>query len=188
MTGTAFAVNAVALPGNVDVSGTTYYFAFVNVSGLNEGGLTSFDHLVPPPAGTVGTTPVKVLVVYLPKGGGNGGTSGAVIDAFDETLGRLVDDNFVTVTVNGSTNSALTNSGNVDGWVETANNAVVITAYASFYLVMEGLGTTQTGFDKWTNLQDPNSSPVGLNLSVGQGQTVYAFAFYQDITKPHKVL
>ena len=182
---TQFGVPGAFLLPTVTVAETTYYFAFVNVSGLQEGGLTSFDHNVPPPNGTVGTNPVKVLVVYLPHGDGPPGEPGAVIDAFDETLGRLVDDNFVTVTVNGSSNAALTNSGNLYGWVETTNSSVTITAYSGFALVLEGMPGTHTGFDKWTNLED-GTSPAGLNLTVNQGQTVYAFAFYQDITKSNK--
>jgi hypothetical protein len=153
----------------------------VNVSGLTEGGFTSFNPNVPPPLGTVGNDPVKVLVVYLPEGGTNGNGSGAVIDAFDETLGRLIDDDFVTVSVNGSNNAALTNSGNVDGWADTSQSGATIMAYSDVSLVYEGMPAIHAGFNKWVNLED-GSSPIGLNLNINQGQTIYAFAFYQNIS------
>ncbi len=177
---TQFGVPSAFLLPTVTVGNTTYKFAFVNVSGLTEGGFTSFNPNVPPPLGTVGSNPVKVLIVYLPEGGTNGNGSGAVIDAFDDTLGRLIDDNFVTVGVNGANNTALTNSGNVDGWVDTSGSGATITAYSDVTLGYEGLPGTHAGFNKWVNLED-GSSPTGLNLNVNQGETIYAFAFYQNI-------
>ena len=132
-TGTPFQVNPAILSPVQIVAGITYSFAFVNVSGLIGGGQTSFDHGVAPPSAiTWRTDPVTVLIVYLPQGGGPpGSSSGAVIDAFDETKGTLVDDTFVSVTVNGVGNTALTTSGNVDGYVDTTNSDVVITAYSN---------------------------------------------------------
>jgi hypothetical protein len=176
-TGTPFQVNSAILAPVQIVAGITYSFAFVNVSGLIGGGQTSFDHSVAPPSAIVGTDPVTVLIVYLPQvGGPPGSSSGAIIDAFDETKGTLVDDTFVSVTVNGVGNAVLTTSGNVDGYVDTTNNEVVITAYSN-------ISPTNGNFDKWGYLTSPVLPPAGLNLTVPKGQTVYAFAFYQSNNK-----
>ena len=87
-------------PGIADptltIGSLTLNFAFVNVSGCTEGPLNSVVPATPPPVGTVGTSPITVLYVYLPAGNGGGG-SGAIIDAFDESTSSLVDNNFVTV-------------------------------------------------------------------------------------------
>ncbi len=172
-TGTSFQVSPAALPASETISGTVYNFAFVNVSGLVQGGLNSFDHNTAPPAGTVGANPVKVLVVYLPQGGpGTGGGSGAVIDAFDENTGSLVNDTFVSVTTNGSYDAAATNSGNVDGFVDTSSHAETITA-------IQHILPTSINFDKWVNLGSPAPLPAGTNLHVAAGQTIYALAFYK---------
>jgi len=177
VTGTPFQVSPAALPASEVVGGVTYNFSFVNVSGLTEGGRTSFDHNVAPPSGTVGATPVKVLVVYLPQGGGPGGTdSGAVIDAFDETLGTLVNDTFVSVSTNGAADAAQTSSGNVYGWVDTTHSAELITA-------LSHITPDDAYFDKWVNLGSPSPLPAGLNLSVAMGTTIYALAFYNHPVK-----
>lgn len=173
-TGTSFQISPAALPASELIAGVTYHFSFVNVSGLTQGGLNSFDHNVAPPAGTVGTSPVKVLVVYLPEGGpgGNGG-SGAVIDAFDETAGSLVNDTFVTVSTNGSPNAGQTASGNIDGFVDTTYNAATITA-------LSHIVPTNANFHQWVNLGSPVALPPGHNLVVAEGDTIYALAFYRN--------
>jgi len=173
-TGTSFQISPAALPASELIAGVTYNFSFVNVSGLNQGGLNSFDHNVAPPAGTVGTTPVKVLVVYLPEGGpGGGGGSGAVIDAFDETTGSLVDDTFVAVSTNGSPDAGQTASGNVDGFVDTSSHSETITAISHIV-------PTNANFHQWVNLGSPIALPAGNNLFVAEGNTIYALAFYRN--------
>src|ERR671923_1435342 len=90
----------VPLPPTQLLSGVTYNFAFVNVSGgTPSGAQVSFDRENPPPFVTVSSSPVNVLAVYVPQpgGSGGGGGAGATIDSFDETTGSLFSDIFVTV-------------------------------------------------------------------------------------------
>ena len=173
-TGTSFQISAAALPASEVIGDGTYNFSFVNISGLVEGSQTSFDNTVAPPAGTVGTNAITVLVVYLPSGGGgNGKYSGAVIDAFDETTGSLVDDTFVNVSTNGAPDATQTTSGNVYGYVDTTDNTETITAIAHIL-------PTNANFDKWVNLGSPASLPAGVNLTVDGGTSIYALAFYKN--------
>jgi hypothetical protein len=167
---------ALAVEPTLTEGGNSYAFAFMNVSGLVGGGLTSFDPSTPPPAATVGTTPVNVLVVYLPVGGSGGNSSGAIIDAFDETIGSLVDDTFVSVTTDGSSDSGATTSGNVDGYVDTTASNETITAYTH-------ITPTNANFDQWRILATTSPTPPGTALTVDKGVTVYAFAFYKNPTK-----
>ncbi len=181
-TGTPF--GALAVEPTLTDGGTTYNFGFMSVTGLLGGGLLSANPGIPPAPGTVGTSPVVVLVVYFPQGGGgNGKGSDAFIDSFDETLGTLVDDDFVTVSTDGILNSGLTGTGNVDGVVDTTDSDVTIAAYAH-------ITPTGANFDQWQLFQtDGVASASSLNLKVSGGSTTYAFAFYQNpakIFKEHK--
>ena len=166
--GSLFRVPAGALPPTENVAGATYSFAFVNVSGGNGGGQTSFDYTTPPAQVTVGAAPIVVLVVYLFHGSGNGGVHGASIDAFDETTGSLVDDDFVTV----SPDAALTSSGNKEGWVPTAGNTEKISAYPH-------ITPSDVYFDKWVNLDIlPKFPPAGADFTAAKNGDFNALAFY----------
>lgn len=164
----------------------TLNFAFVNVCGCTEGGLTSFVASTPPAVGTVGTNPVLVNYVYVPAGGGPGGPdTGAVIDAYNETSGTLVDNDFVTVSPDPG--GTLTTEANVNGWVDTTSSGHTITAdhpNIGPYLA----DPTNLLFDQWVDLQQeppPASLVSGANLTPTTGQTVYALAFYK---LPSKVI
>jgi hypothetical protein len=178
MTGTAYQPGP-ALP-SVTVGSLTLQFAFVNVCGCTEGGLTSFVASTPPPVGTVGTSPILVNYVYLPVGGGPPGTTtGAVIDAYNETSGTLVDNDFVTVSPDPG--GTLTTEANVDGWVDTTDSSYTIAAdhpNIGPYLA----DPTNLLFDQWVDLATP-TPPAGLvsgaDLTPGKGVTVYALAFYK---------
>lgn len=177
MTGTAYQP-APALE-TITVGTLTVQFAFVNVCGCTEGGLTSYVASTPPPVGTVGTGPILVNYVYLPSGGGPNGDTGAVIDAYNETAGTLVDNDFVTVSPDPG--GTLTTEANVDGWVDTKDSAPTITAdhpNIGAYLA----DPTNLLFDQWVDLATA-TPPAGLisgaNLTPGKGVTVYALAFYK---------
>jgi hypothetical protein len=157
----------------------TLAFAFTNVSGCTEGARTSYVAATQPPVGTVGTNPILVLYVYLPTGGGNGG-SGAVIDAFDETAGTLVDNDFVSVSPDPG--GTLTTEANVDGWVDTSSSGYTITADHPNIGPYLALPTTAQ-FVQWVDLADPAPPATlvsGANLTPAKGVTVYALAFYMD--------
>jgi hypothetical protein len=95
----------------------------MTVSGgvLKEGGpavgLTSFDPNNPPEQVVIGTSPLNVIVIYVPiDGNGPAGVgSGATIDQFDQTIGQLIDD---------------TSPTDVDfvGWVTLSTPATVSTS------------------------------------------------------------
>lgn len=158
----------------------TLVFAFTSVSGCTEGGLVSYVASTPPPVGTVGTSPILVLYVYLPVGGGGGGDSGAVIDAFNETTGSLVDNDFVTVSPDPG--GSLTVEANSEGWVDTTDGSLTITADHPNIGPYLSLPTAAT-FDQWVILGSPAPVPglvSGANLTPSAGETVYALAFYKN--------
>ena len=169
----------------LEVGPLSLAFAFTNVSGCTQGALNSFVASTPPPVGTVGTSPILVLYVYVPVGNSHNGHSGAVIDAFNETAGTLVDNKFVTVSPDPG--GTLTPEANVDGWVDTKDSGYTITAdhpNIGPYLALP----TSALFDQWVDLTNP-TPPTSLisaaNLTPGQGVTVYALAFYHNPVK-HK--
>jgi hypothetical protein len=167
--GDTFAVGVQ--PATQSVGGATYAFGFVNVSDGTTGGQTSFDSNTPAPLVTVGSAPIVVLVVYIPVGGGGGGNdSGATIDSFNETVGSLFNDTFVSVAPDQG--GALTTSGNVWGYVDTWASAEKITAISP---------TSPSGavFDKWAILGSKTGVP-GANLAVAKGVSVSALAFYKN--------
>jgi hypothetical protein len=162
-------------------NGETYDFSFINVSGLTTGGATSFNASMPP-TGTVSAdinAVLQVLVVYVPEGGpGPGGDPGAVIDAFDETVGSLFNNYFVTVTPDEG--SARYDTANIYGYVDTIDEGATITAEALFNPVAPAsIMPPNVVFEEWKNLSGPSALPSGYNLSVEQGQTIYALAFYK---------
>ena len=175
-TGDQFQIG-VPLPATQLVNGVTYNFAFVNVSGgTPSGAQISFDSANPPPYVTVASSPINVLVLYVPPPGGGGpgvGGSGATIDSFDETTGSLFNDIFVSVAPDPG--GALTTSGNDLGFVDTTNSQEAITA----------ISPTSSGviFDQWRILLPPG--PVaGPVLTVGKGVSVIALAFYKAPPPP----
>lgn len=153
--------------------------AFVNVAGGTGGGATWYaGSTAPLPVITVGSAAVTVMIVYVPVSGpGGGGTDkGASIDAYDETLGRLVDDLFVTaVPDNGQTAS-----GNTYGWVDTTVGNETITAYPVISPSGSDPDQASGTFERWVNLQQPQT-PLGTGdaFTADQNQNYYALAFYK---------
>jgi hypothetical protein len=184
MTGSAY--QPLPADPTITVGTLTVNFAFVNVCGCTEGGLVSYVAATPPPVGTVGTNPILVNYVYLPEGGGIGTTTGATIDAYNQTSGTLVDNDFVTVSPDSS--GSLTATANVDGWVDTTSSGYTITAdhpNIGAYLS----DPTNLIFQQWVDLQTatpPTSLISGANLTPGKGTNVYALAFYAAPPTPPK--
>jgi hypothetical protein len=176
-TGDQFQIG-VPLPPTQLVNGVTYNFAFVNVSGgTPSGAQVSFDSANPPPYVTVASSPINVLVLYVPPPSGNGGPpgngSGATIDSFDETTGSLFNDIFVSVAPDPG--GVLTTSGNNLGYVDTTHSQEAITA----------ISPTSSGviFDQWRILLPPGPDR-GQVLKVGKGVSVNALAFYKAPPPP----
>jgi hypothetical protein len=204
--------SASSQPGTLTEGGSTmpptpaktYTFAFTNVSGGTPVGqttpssVTSFSSSESTPQVTVGSDPIVVLVVYVPTGeGGGGGGSGASIDSFDEATGQLFDDTFVTVSPDpGGPPPPLTTSGNVDGYVSTANTETIT--------ALTPTSPTGVDFDQWVLLypqagsrfEEGPKGPIvvtvfpqginvsGTNLTVDSGTSVYALAFYKAPPPP----
>jgi hypothetical protein len=159
---------------------TTLDLAFVNVAGGTDGGVTWYaGSTAPLPRITVGSAAVTVMIVYVPVDvppGIGGGDSGASIDAYDDTLGKLVDDLFITaVPDNGQTAS-----GNTYGWVDTTTGNETITAYP--VISPSGTDSDQASgiFERWVNLLRPQTPlATGTAFTAEKGQDYYAFAFYK---------
>jgi hypothetical protein len=174
------------------------YFAFVTISdGVNALTWTKADESTP--FFTVGTTPIKVFVVYVTVDVVvhiGTGKNGAIIDAFNETTLQLIDDNFVTVSPDDANND-LTSSGNQKGFVPSdIPNSETISA-------IQNIEPSNASFVQWINLLQyappgPNPQPSGPpfpepgsnNLVAAPGSNYFALAIYksptpQQIVYPH---
>jgi len=175
--GDVYPVPHTSLLPTIPLTGTIFKFAFVNVSGgvAPETNNPSTDVTLPPSV-TVGTSPILILVVYVPEGTNGGiGTDGATIDAFDESLNTLVNDTFVTV----SPNTALTANANVQGFVPTAS-AETIMALETIVPTAGVLAPQATAvFDKWVDLNNKALPPAGLEFAASANSNPNLLAFYR---------
>jgi len=166
-------VGRKALPNQLTgADGKLYNFAFVNVSGAASGGVwfqnTANLHF------KAGSSPITVLIVYVPTEGGGSSPNGVSIDAFDVTTGSLVSDTFVLVSPDsGGPPPPLTTSGNVAGWVSTARRAETITAY-------KHISPTNADFLQWHYVvyQTP-SARAGVDFVAAQDANANILAFYK---------
>lgn len=144
-------------------------FAFQSVTGLTEGGMVSFDRNNPC-HGIVGTSPITVTNVYIPRNG-NGEGHAAIIDAFDMEAGCFSNDDFVTVSPDDD--GSLTESGNVLGVVDTVQEET-ITAF-------DFIDSYSLMFKQWGLIAGAASNVTisGKQLIVKRNKSCYAFAFYQ---------
>jgi len=88
----------------------------------------------------------------------------ATIDSFDDTIGALFNDIFVTVAPDPG--GGLTQSGNVNGFV-ASSNAETISALSPT--------SSNVDFEHWLTL--PNTLGNSPNLSVAQNSSPLALAF-----------
>jgi len=116
---------------------------------------------------TVAASPLTLVAwYYLPPGGGPGdGGTAVLIDAYSVLHGDFVDDDFVTVTSDGSLSAA----ANVDGVVPTAV-AETIQAFGSI--------PTGEGFDDWV-ASPGGASAVGDLLTAPAKSGGLAIATYR---------
>ncbi len=172
------------------VDGSNYSLAFISITGGAAGGITVFPgadtYSVPVP---LQDPPQDILVqnVYFLSGptwpcpAGTVCPSIADIDEFSETLGTLVDDNFVTVfapSTSTSASGALTTTANVSGYVETTNQSVKFSAFTP----AKQYQSTPTGgnFDRWTTgLNATLGGTDNMDLTVAQNVSNYAIALYR---------
>jgi hypothetical protein len=114
---------------------------------------------------SVGANPLTITAWYFPIGGGNGGETAIIDDAFSAAKGDFIDDTFVTVTSDAS----LTTQANVVGIVPTTN-AQTLQAAATV------MSTTEP-FSKW--LSFGAGTPTGNVLNVPAKASGIAIAVYE---------
>jgi hypothetical protein len=177
-------------PSTWTVGSIKYGLAYVNVTGGAGGGISIFPDAngnfpqavnVPLPASSNPRINIDAYY-FLISSGGPGGPgchvncpSGASIGEFSDTSGMLLWDPFVNVFIppSNTANASLTNTGNMDGTVNTTNNTVRINAYP----------TTVTGgtFDKWvTGPGGTTGSSNHSDLDAATGSSPYALALYHS--------
>lgn len=114
------------------------------------------------------TGDTTVTAWYAPAGGDGPGGPGVYIDAFDDSVGDFVDDDFVDVI----SDPTLTASANLDGWLPTAV-AEQARAYASL------AGHPADPFDQWV-VDTTGASAATAELDAQQNAAGYAFANYRQ--------
>ena len=143
-------------------------FAFWSVVGAQGGASVTTEQSLDI---TVGGSDVQASAWYLPSGGGGNGGPAFYVDAFDVNEGRFFNEDFVTVSPDGS----LSANANETGVVPTAT-AEDITAVSA----IEGVP-----FLDWTEFVQPSPQVVtGEDLHAPLEETAVAFAFYQTPPSP----
>jgi len=180
-------------------SQTQYALAYVNITitGGVEGDITVFPDTHGNLPSTVNVTlpntpnpQIFVNAYYFPAGG-DGCPPGSIcppgtnayIDEFGETQGTTLDDTFVKVFIPPAflSNPGLTNSGNVDGTVDTTNNTVRINALqTAIPFNTNPMKPTGGSFDRWVSGPGGTIGSNPNDLKVGRGKSVYALALYRS--------
>lgn len=160
--GDSYPVTAFA---SLPYMGANLPFAFMAVSGAANG-----SQLYTNP-GTrniaVGSTNIKVLVVYAPAGGIGGNGVGVFVDAFNVDICDFSDSDFMSV-YNGTTlNGALTAAANNDG-VVPSDEAQDLRSYNA---------VDSVPFLQWQKLGGATVNVVDYNLA--RLETGFVLAFYQ---------
>jgi hypothetical protein len=173
--------------------GRTYTFSFVNITGLAGGPLTWIDHSAAPKPAMTGIANITARIVYLPEilpvnPTGNGG---AWIDAFDESTGSLVNNDFVTV-YPGTQNE--TDFGNNEGHVPGAEeiekyppptdyNIIKVTAYPHITHDADTPGSVSATFVEWVNMNPGTRAirPGGDSFIAPRDHTSVMLAFYKSV-------
>ncbi len=163
-------------------------FSVMTIGGGNEGAViyTAADLAANTPiqSVTVGSVPVNVVSIYLEPGNpGPNGDPAVCIDAFNINTGTFIDDDFVSIVVNGTVNAALSTSANYDGVVDSMAAGVVVRAFDNFVTVYTPAGV-QDKFTKWQSLAGTETVTV-LDLAVGQKTNAYYLALYQTPAPLH---
>ncbi len=179
---------------NIVIGATSYALAYINVSGGAGGGITVFpdanggtpDFVTVP----VQNPPQNIYVenVYFPVGGPGKPcppnevcSTGASIDEFSETLGKLIDDTFVNVfspPASTTADATLTKTANVDGAVDTTEDSVRIKALNP--PVAYHSATTGGVFDKWVSRPGGTIGSDKQDLGVNKQADDYALALYRS--------
>lgn len=152
--------------GSLPYMGKDLPFAFMSVVGAQDG-----NYIYPTPgnyAVPVGTTDIRILLVYAPVG--NGGQPGVWVDAFDVDTGNFSDSDFIQIYTNGTLDNPATATANNDGFV-SSNSAEDLRSYTS----VDGLP-----FQEWDKIGGSVTNTIDYNLQ--QKEIGLAFAFYHSFT------
>jgi hypothetical protein len=190
--GTPCPANPRLVPNPYPHDGVTYSFALVNISGGDPTKPSTNNpstNIAKLPSVTVGTSPIEILVVYLPPAGPPPPPPydyGASVDALYETSNTLVNNIFV-----GSVSPTPPNSGsqlvdeaNVNGWVDTTKGPETIDALQQIVPTGSFPNQVTAVFNKWVNLGSPQSPPSGLNFAAAQGTSYILLALYNAPPPP----
>jgi hypothetical protein len=175
---------AISYP-DPDDSLVSFKFGYMNVLGLAEGGqlINQYNYDYSDPVGTVGTSTIDIWVVYYAVGGDSGGnTSGATIDALDETTGSLLSDTFVEVFDPGATapNAIETGIANEEGYVDTTDQSETIQADQPTVLFPSGVPSNEK-FDQWQIFYGGTvAAATPTILTAPKGVDTNALAFYRS--------
>lgn len=163
-------------------------FAFASIHGNTDSQKIFLDP-APVPANqvTVGTEDINVIVLYGPVGGpGTGNFNGVWIDAFNETSGAFIDDDFVTLNPVVAPNS--NDHANAEGEVySTPGASVTVTAQAS--IIRAGLPTLT--FDKWVLVSGDGvviSNTVCVLAQANPAHFALAIAMYVEGETTHIIV
>jgi hypothetical protein len=161
------------VPEIIQVDGQDHAFAFMSVTGAEDGNSiqTDPDYCIP-----IGSTEVNVLLVYIPIGGGDGPPV-LMADAFLIDAGRFSNSDFADVLVNGTADPGLSATINEFGMLSTGQEGLRIRAY-------EQVDTRSFSF--WLKIglrPHPERS-----YSVSAHETGLTIAFYNmTVNQPPKV-
>jgi len=170
-------MNQVVVP-----NGPTLQFAFWSITGGAGAPPIVSTHPVPPSV-TVGTTGdiVGTAWYFDISGGGPGSGSEVDIDAFNESTGEFVLDNFVTIQPDAS----LSAEANLNGDVSNTN-AENIVAFQDLPQTPPALPVDYPVFDDWMIISDDNPTDLQKKLNIAGGTLVtqknssgLAFALYE---------
>jgi hypothetical protein len=167
------------VPPTLPLNNTFYEFKFGTVSGADDGRVLFGPKDVDGTDNSfhVSGDSATVKVWYFLKGGGgvggNGG-AGAQIDAIDEDINDVVDDDFVKVIDNNKVNAALSAQANNDGFVPNTS--------AEDIQALDKLPQHQTAvFDKWGIVTDTDVKVLqSRDLNVAAQSSEIALAFFKS--------
>jgi hypothetical protein len=137
----------------------------------------------PVPAVTVGANDINAVSIYLAPGGLPGGDPGVFLDAFDITNGRFIDEDFVTITTNGSANVTLSASVNYDGIIDTKNIAATVVDANNGITSIVGNTPVNQSFNTWQSLSG-TEAVTGRDLTVAANSSAYYLALYTIVNPP----
>jgi hypothetical protein len=174
--GKAISVQVGPLHQQIGSPPTDYILVYTNILGGAGGTTTVFpDGMGPFFVPVTLQNPIQDIMiqnVYFPSGIGNGPSTTAYIDEFNEGSGALLDDTFVKVDPN-----QLTDDANRLGTINTTKQSVQIEARDPPLLFPSNTPSTAS-FDRWVTGPNGKIGPGNQVLTVNKQNGNYALALY----------